>query len=592
MRIKENLKHSCLWILSVLFFGLFCAGTADAQEITNSLNLSYSSGAAYYGAQLDTKNERRIYTVLVDQSRKGKIFGADSQSTGIVITLAEQILLSNSTKVSELATEIGKAMDAFLFDYSENYWVRGYRCTPIWKSGPDRITGFRVRFIDAYNGVRSDKSEADRELNKLYARVNGNNRYEIVKEAYEEINRLVEYPSESEINYMPYHTIVSGLLSKYGHKGVCECYARLLQLVCQKKGIACILVQGGSQVLNGEVYTDHIWNYVQMDDGKWYLVDCTWGDEMSDTTYLLAGSSTIGLTGKTVGQEHMSTGKFTSSSYEPFSVPRISATAYTAGVSKAAKPEKVTLNKTSLKLTKGMTGTLTAKVTPATFAADELTWSSSNSGVAAVTVMGSAGKAYITGKSTGAATITVSWKTQMLASCKVTVSKPGSAVKYKIRLNAGKLLLQVKKSTTALKVLSCTGGDGVKQWVSSDPTIVKVDKRTGKLTARKQGTAEITVISRKGAKASCRVTVQKGAVTTTKLSLKQTSVTLKKGKSMTVKVNRTPLTATDKLTFQSADPKVASVNVRGKITAKKKGTTTITIRSSKGKTAKLKIKVK
>ena len=61
---------------------------------------------------------------------------------------------------------------------------------------------------------------------------------------------------------------------------------------------------------------------------------------------------------------------------------------------------------------------------------------------------------------------------------------------------------------------------------------------------------------------------------------------------MVVKVSRIPLTATDKLTYRSSNPKIASVNAKGKITARKKGTVTITVRSAKGKTAKLKIKVK
>ena len=569
MKIQGKTVHNYLWILTILFISLFCGGQADAQELNATLNQSYSSGAAYYGSQLSTKNERRIYTVLVNQSRKGKIFSYDSQSEGLTVNLADQVSLSNSGKLTSLSGEIGRAMDAFLFDYSENYWVRGYKCNPVIKQGPTRITGFRIWFTDAYTGIRADKSDADRSLKQLYAQVTGSTRYEILKDAYEDINQLVEYPSDSEANAMPYHTVVSGLLGKYDHKGVCECYARLFQLVCQNKGIACLLVQGGSQVLNGEVYTDHIWNYVQMEDGKWYLVDCTWGD---------AGSEEAG--------------RFTGINYVPFHVPKISQTAYMAGGGQTVAPQKVTLNSESLKLSTGGTGALTAKVSPSAFPVDELVWSSSSTRVADVTVMGSAGKAYITGKSAGTATITVSWKKKVLASCKVTVTGKSSAVKYKIRLNAGVLPLQVKKSTTVLKVTSFTAGDSIKEWQSSNTAVVKVDKRTGKLTARKQGTAVITAVSRKGAKASCKVTVQKGQVTAKKLSLKKTSAVLKKGKSMTVKVTRTPLTATDKLIFRSSNPKIASVNAKGKITARKKGTVTITVRSSKGKTAKMKIKVK
>ena len=52
-----------------------------------------------------------------------------------------------------------------------------------------------------------------------------------------------------------------------------------------------------------------------------------------------------------------------------------------------------------------------------------------------------------------------------------------------------------------------------------------------------------------------------------------------------------PLTSKQKVTFTSSNKKVAAVNSKGVITAKKKGTATITIKSGK-KSVKIKIKVK
>ena len=109
MKIQNKIKNRYLWILSVLFFSLFCGGQADAQEISATLNQSYSSGAAYYGSQLSTKNERRIYTILVSHSRKGKILGAGVQSNGILVNFADQIPENNSKKLEALTSEIGRA---------------------------------------------------------------------------------------------------------------------------------------------------------------------------------------------------------------------------------------------------------------------------------------------------------------------------------------------------------------------------------------------------------------------------------------------------------------------------------------------------
>lgn len=178
----------------------------------------------------------------------------------------------------------------------------------------------------------------------------------------------------------------------------------------------------------------------KMVSGRLYMG--RWRTPRASSTYFLAGSSTAGLTGRTVGQEHMPTGRFSNMKYKSFHAPKLSATAYKSGETQAAAPKKVTLSAGSMKLTTGGREALTAKISPSAFPVDGLTWSSSNTKVADVTVMGSAGKVYITGKSAGTATITVSWKKKTLASCKVTVSKKAASVKYKIRLNAGTLPLR------------------------------------------------------------------------------------------------------------------------------------------------------
>ena len=80
---------------------------------------------------------------------------------------------------------------------------------------------------------------------------------------------------------------------------VCEGYARAFKMVCDKLEIPCVLVSGRA-TSNGSS-EDHMWNYVQMEDGKWYAVDVTWDDPAfpgnsslnsggEDHTYFLVGS--------------------------------------------------------------------------------------------------------------------------------------------------------------------------------------------------------------------------------------------------------------------------------------------------------------
>lgn len=163
--------------------------------------------------------------------------------------------------------------------------------------------------------------------------------------------------------------------------------------------------------------------------------------------------------------------------------------------------------------------------------------------------------------------------------------------KTNVKLNFSSLTLQLKKSTTALKVISISVGDNIKSWTSSNSKIVSVNKKTGKLTAKKTGKSIITVTTNTGAKATCTVTVQKGTIKTKKLSVKSKTVNLNKGKSYTISVTRNPITANDKINYKTSNKKIATVNSKGKIVAKKKGKATITVKAGKA-TVKIKVLVK
>ena len=163
--------------------------------------------------------------------------------------------------------------------------------------------------------------------------------------------------------------------------------------------------------------------------------------------------------------------------------------------------------------------------------------------------------------------------------------------KAKVKLNAKSTTMQVKKTSTALKVKSSSTGDTVSKWSSANKKIAAVDKKTGKITAKSVGTTYITVTMKSGVSAKCKVIVQENAVATNKVSFGSEKINLKMGKSVKLQVLRTPISANDKLEFTSSKEKVAEVNSKGKVTAKKKGYTTITVRTATGKKATCKIYV-
>lgn len=140
-----------------------------------------------------------------------------------------------------------------------------------------------------------------------------------------------------------------------------------------------------------------------------------------------------------------------------------------------------------------------------------------------------------------------------------------------------KSLVLIKGQSATLKV---SGTKKRPKWTSSRRTVATVSSR-GKVVAKKKGTTTITAkIGTK--KYSCRVTVQ-----TPSISKKNVSLTV--GKSATLKLNGTK----QKVTWKSSNKKVATVNSKGKIVAKKTGKATITATVLKKKyTCKVTVKAK
>lgn len=129
------------------------------------------------------------------------------------------------------------------------------------------------------------------------------------------------------------------------------------------------------------------------------------------------------------------------------------------------------------------------------------------------------------------------------------------------------------------------------EWESSKTSVATV--KNGVVTAKKAGTAKITVSAKddKSKKATITVNVSKKAVKNTKLKLKATKKTLKKGETYTVAIKTMTKKTTDAVTYKSSKKGTASVDKFGVVTAKKKGKAVITVKCGK-KSAKLTITVK
>lgn len=202
----------------------------------------------------------------------------------------------------------------------------------------------------------------------------------------------------------------------------------------------------------------------------------------------------------------------------------------------------------------------------------DVTYSSNNEKVASVDANGK-----VTAKAAGTAVIMATSAAGKTAQYKLTVKTPS------VKLNVSAKTLYVKGTPATVTLKTTTAGvTGKITYTSSKSSVASVDAK-GKVTAASAGTAVITAKCG-NYKATCKITVKKPTVKAT------ASVnTLFVGGISQVKVDRTGLTG--KVTYGSSSKSVATVSTSGKITAKKAGTATITVKCGSYK-ATCKITVK
>lgn len=253
----------------------------------------------------------------------------------------------------------------------------------------------------------------------------------------------------------------------------------------------------------------------------------------------------------------------------------------------------VKLSKSSLSLKVGEEVTLTAAVKPDTITTQTVKWKSDKEDVATVDENGK-----VKAIAVGIAKITVTADNNgETATCTVRVSKVGVTG---ITLNATSGSLKKGDKVTLTPTVApdnATNKDIT--WSTSNDKVATV--ANGVVTAVGQGTAVITATSDDNAAATAtyNVTVTDPAtggpatkVPATSVSIKKpSSTTLNKGKTLTLVAIMAPSNTTDTLTWKTSNPKVATVTA-GKVKAVNKGTATITVTTTSGKKASIKVTVK
>ena len=315
-----------------------------------------STATAKYYDQLDTVS-KRIYDQIYEANKSGanttkmklnltRIFENQTVTKGA----NGKTVYSEETKnaiFSWLGSYVIPAYLALTYDHPELVWLPGasynigYSVYPVsFPSGVTRMSEdielagstFTLK-PNSQNGTLT-AATVDTLFNQTKAQIDqmlssGATNYDKVKAIHDKICSMVTY-EDKNLGNAYYQTPYSLYIDADGDgkvETVCAGYAKMMKLQCDKYGIPCVLVTGVTDT--GEA---HMWNYIQLEDGKWYAVDATWDDQSTIMyDFFMVGSETYSSAAfgsKKFSVTHMPSGKWTTSADCVFSYPILSTNAY------------------------------------------------------------------------------------------------------------------------------------------------------------------------------------------------------------------------------------------------------------------------
>lgn len=245
------------------------------------------------------------------------------------------------------------------------------------------------------------------------------------------------------------------------------------------------------------------------------------------------------------------------------------------------KPTKITLAENKKTMYIGEKYTLKVKSTKPEKASKSVSFKSSNTKIATVN-----GKGRIVAKKKGSATITVTSKVnkKVKATCRIKVVQPVKTIAVTNAVNNTVAVRMGKSLTLKTSVSPSNAGNKKLTYSSSNKKIVTVNSK-GKITAKKKaGTAKITIKAAVGkAKTTITVKVPAAKKVVTGITVSPTAKTVDEGETFGLTSTVKPKNAAVKLvSYQSGNTNIATVDGKGRVTAKKAGTTTITVTTLDG----------
>lgn len=320
--------------------------TSFGDQLANSTNAGYAQKiyqalcAAINGNEI--RNGQPISVTLEEQN-----FDGTNQQE-----IADFVNSANS-KATEMYAAARDAAAAFDRDHSDVFWTSGVKSQPFAAQNGTHISDTYSPTAGTYSigvdvtlplsvswqsGGRNITQDIGTVTAAVQARANaaraaGDDYYTQLKTVHDWLTHNNAYNTAAatagnSTDSTPWEAI-SALTGDTSLQPVCEGYARAFKLICDELRIPCVLVSGKG---NGG---EHMWNYVQMEDDKWYAVDVTWDDptggvnetsnESGDESdeYFLVGSTKLNADHTAQSNNFMQGGNY------EFAYPTLSTTDYT-----------------------------------------------------------------------------------------------------------------------------------------------------------------------------------------------------------------------------------------------------------------------
>lgn len=393
-------KFTISFFVAIIFVTASMLGcfsvSAQEQELTASITVEEfmeldAEVAASSYVTIGSDKEYTFYDQLDDNNKSAYDLIAANWTTPNLETLTYSLTdtisyqassIDTSTWTEEQTAEFwGLVFSAFqsgetvfMYDYPEVFWYErkdlaisiGYSTSYSSRKKLYTITVNKIQITPSLRSVFADEEEALNAQNYLVQQiedleVEGHDYYTKIKYIHDYISNAVTYSFDT-----PYLDTAYGMFAE-PYQFVCEGYAEAFKMLCDKEGIPCISIVGNFDAATNMA---HMWNYVKMEDNKWYGVDVTW-DDLDDQSnpvkyeYFLKGSENF-LSEHTPDDDYMTPG---------FVYPELSSTDYVYSVDEpvvttaATTPAVTTVTTASVATTSetssssGVTTVTTAKTT-------------------------------------------------------------------------------------------------------------------------------------------------------------------------------------------------------------------------------------